>query len=270
MHTVDGWFFNSEPWDVVVNRVGLHEALLADVRSGRFVQSPEPVGRWRVPAAGQEIWAAGVTYFRSREARMEESESTGASVFYDRVYSADRPELFFKCASWRAVPHQGEVRVRRDSVWDVPEPELTLFISSSGTIEGYTIGNDVSSRSIEGENPLYLPQAKIFDGSAALGPCLLVPDSPLAPDTVIGMVINRQGEEVFRGHAELRQMKRQPAELAGWLYRELSFPNGVLLMTGTCVVPDERFTLQPGDHVGITIDRIGTLSNTVAAHRALK
>lgn len=261
-----GSYFNSEPWDSVVNRVGLHAALLDDLKSGRFKPSDEPgiPGDVQVPAGSQEIWAAGVTYFRSREARMEESESSGASRFYDLVYTAERPELFFKGAAWRAVAHRSKVRIRRDSMWNVPEPELTLFVSSAGTIEAYTIGNDMSSRSIEGENPLYLPQAKIYDGSAALGPCLLIPEKPLGPETKISMSIQRSGTEVFAGQAELRQMKRGLDELAGWLTRELSFPHGVLLMTGTCVVPGDDFTLQSGDVIRMSIERIGSLENTVA------
>lgn len=255
-----------EIWDAVVNRQGLHDALASDIRQGRAV-AVNIETEWKdllAPVGRQEVWAAGVTYTRSKEARMEESEQSGASRFYDLVYAADRPELFFKCAGWRVAAPGAHVRIRRDSTWNVPEPELTLFVCSAGTIEGYTIGNDMSSRSIEGENPLYLPQAKIFDGSAALGPCLFVPKNPPDISTKITMTIERRGSVVFDGRATLGQMKRSLPELVGWLTRELSFPDGVMLMTGTCVVPGDGFTLQSGDVVDMSIDGIGRLVNPVA------
>ena len=195
---------------------------------------------------------------------MEESEKAGGGSFYDRVYSAERPELFFKANGWRVVGSQGAVRIRRDSAWDVPEPELTLLVTSSGKIVGYTIGNDMSSRSIEGENPLYLPQAKSYDGSAAIGPCVYVTKQPLSPETPIQIAIIRAGEEVYNGEVTLAQMKRTPEELVSYLFRELTFPKGVFLMTGTGLIPPSDFTLASGDKIHITIEPIGTLTNVVA------
>jgi 2-dehydro-3-deoxy-D-arabinonate dehydratase len=215
------------------------------------------------PVAGQEVWAAGVTYLRSRTARMEESKVAGGGSFYDRVYEAERPELFFKAAAWRVVGPGGAVRIRRDSRWNVPEPELALVVGPAGRIAGYTIGNDMSSRDIEGENPLYLPQAKVYDGSCALGPCLLLSDEPLPPSTTISMEIRRSGATAFEGATTLDRMKRSPAELVEHLYRELTFPHGCILLTGTGVVPPDDFTLRPEDEVRITIEGIGTLVNYV-------
>ncbi len=214
------------------------------------------------PIGHQEIWAAGVTYFRSRDARMEESESSGGDRFYDMVYDADRPELFFKATAERTRGHGDKVCIRSDSSWDVPEPELTLAINSNGKIFGYTVGNDMSSRSIEGENPLYLPQAKVYRGSCALGPCLVVGAAP-AKEAMISVKITRSGEEVFSGSTEVSQIKRGFDELAEFLFRENEFPKGALLMTGTGVVPDSDFTLSSGDVITITIDGIGTLENQV-------
>ena len=216
------------------------------------------------PVENQEIWASGVTYFRSRTARMEESKSAGGGDFYDRVYNAVRPELFFKSPAWRAVGPGAPVRIRRDSKWNVPEPELTLLISTNGAITGYTIGNDMSSRDIEGENPLYLPQAKVYDGSCAAGPAILVTPDPLPKSTEIQITISRKGSAVFSGATSLGQMKRELNELADYLYKETSFPHGAFLMTGTGVVPPDDFTLASGDEISITIDAIGTLKNQVA------
>ena len=224
-------------------------------REGRIAVELHP------PLQTQEVWAAGVTYYRSREARMEESERE-ADV-YDRVYEADRPELFFKATSHRVVGHGAPVRIRRDSTWNVPEAELALAVGREGRIFGYTIGNDMSSRSIEGANPLYLPQAKIYDGGCALGPCLLLTDEPLSPSTHIALRIAGGGSEVFRGSAQLSQMKRTPEELVEFLYRECSFPNGCYLLTGTGIVPEAGFTLASGDEIEITIEPIGTLINRV-------
>ncbi|MEJ7768835.1 MAG: fumarylacetoacetate hydrolase family protein [Chitinophagaceae bacterium] len=215
------------------------------------------------PIGSQEVWAAGVTYLRSKTARMEESMESGGATFYDKVYDAERPEIFFKATAQRVVGTNGHVRIRKDSTWDVPEPELTLLISSSGNITGYTIGNDMSSRSIEGENPLYLPQAKTYDKSAGLGPCILVAASPIPPDTMISMWIERNEAVVFQGAISIDQMKRTHTELVGFLFRECSFPSGSFLMTGTCVVPGNDFTLQSGDVIRITIEHIGTLVNIV-------
>ena len=195
---------------------------------------------------------------------MEESKSAGGGDFYDRVYSADRPELFFKGLGHRAVGNNGNVRIRRDSKWNVPEPELTLVVNRAGKIVGYTIGNDMSSRDIEGENPLYLPQAKVYDGSLALGPAVLVAEGPLPKSTEIAVKICRRGECVFEGSTTLAQMKREPEELVEYLYRETTFANGCYLLTGTGVVPPDAFTLESGDEVGITIEPIGTLRNFVA------
>ena len=215
------------------------------------------------PVDRQEIWAAGVTYKRSKIARQE--ESAGAASFYDKVYSADRPELFMKAAAWRAVPTGGTVRIRADGKWNVPEPELTLVISPAMKIVGYTAGNDMSSRDIEGENPLYLPQAKIYDGSCALGPVITLAGAmPPLPEVGIKLKIERGGQPAFEGTTNLGMMARTPEVLVQWLGKEMSFPDGVLLMTGTGIVPPDAFTLAGGDVIHITIDGIGTLVNTVA------
>jgi len=216
------------------------------------------------PIGSQEVWAAGVTYFRSRSARMEESKDAGGGSFYDRVYSAVRPELFFKATARRVVGPSANVRIRTDANWSVPEPELTLLINPRGEIIGYTIGNDMSSRDIEGENPLYLPQAKVYDGSCALGPCVLLSNEPLTRTTAIQIQILRDGRSAFDGSTTLAELKRDPKELASWLYRDNSFPDGVYLMTGTGIVPADDFTLAHGDLIRITIDGIGTLENRVA------
>ena len=218
---------------------------------------------FEAPIGSQEIWASGVTYQRSKVARMEESEASGGATFYDKVYDAERPELFFKGTAHRAVGTGGRVNIRKDSTWDVPEPELTLVISPSGKLIGYTVGNDMSSRSIEGENPLYLPQAKVYDGCAALGPCLYVPPTPPPPDTAIHLEVKRDKHPVFYGKTSLDQMKRQPEELVEYLYRECTFPQGCYLMTGTGIVPPSDFTLQTGDEIFIRIDPIGTLRSVV-------
>ena len=213
---------------------------------------------------GQEVWAAGVTYFRSRDARMEESAEAGGGNFYDRVYSAARPELFFKATPHRVVGSGQPVRIRRDSKWNVPEPELALVIAPSGKIIGYTIGNDMSSRDIEGENPLYLPQAKVYDGCCALGPGILLAEAPPAPTTAISLTILRDGQACFVGQTSLASLKRDPRELVEYLFRECTFPHGCILLTGTGVIPPMDFTLQVGDVVKISIDGIGTLTNPVA------
>jgi 2-dehydro-3-deoxy-D-arabinonate dehydratase len=215
------------------------------------------------PITHQEVWAAGVTYYRSRDARMEESKDAGGGDFYARVYEAERPELFFKATPHRVSGPGKPLRIRRDSKWNVPEPELTLVINRAGRIIGYTIGNDMSSRDIEGENPLYLPQAKCYDQSAGLGPCILLSDEPLPPTTEIRIVISRGAQEMFNGATTLAQLKRKPTELVGFLTREMSFPDGGFLMTGTGIVPPNEFTLLPGDRIAITIAPIGTLENTV-------
>lgn len=215
------------------------------------------------PLQSQEVWAAGVTYLRSMKARMEESKDAGGGSFYDRVYAADRPELFFKSTAHRVAAPGTPVRIRRDSTWNVPEPELTLAINARGKIFGYTIGNDMSSRDIEGENPLYLPQAKVYARSAALGPCLVIADELPPPTTGIAIEIRRAGEVVFSGATHTGQIKRTLPSLVEWLYREDSFPHGAYLMTGTGIVPPDTFTLAAGDEIRITIEPVGTLVNSV-------
>src|SRR5712692_9499078 len=214
------------------------------------------------PIDQQEVWAAGVTYKRSREAR--ERESAGAASFYDLVYTAPRPELFFKAASSRVVGHGGQVHIRRDSRWSVPEPELALVLSPHLQIVGYTIGNDMSSRDIEGENPLYLPQAKIYDHACALGPVITLAAAMPSPDDItIRMIIERRGERIFEGTTALAAMKRTFAELVHWLGLENSFPHGAILLTGTGIVPPDDFTLATGDLVSIEVTGIGQLTNLV-------
>ena len=251
-------------WDVVFNSDNLAdtiERLAGDSVGMKDVLKPEEL---LPPIHGQEVWAAGVTYYRSRDARMEESKTAGGEDFYARVYEAERPELFFKAPPYRVVGSGQPVRIRRDSQWNVPEPELTLAINAKGEIVGYTVGNDMSSRDIEGENPLYLPQAKVYDGACALGPGILVTNEPLSPETAIRLAIQRNGQPAFENETTLAQLKRTPQELVEFLYRETSFPNGCFLLTGTGIVPLSTFTLQSGDAISITIDGIGTLVNTVA------
>jgi 2-dehydro-3-deoxy-D-arabinonate dehydratase len=257
-----------QAWDELINRDDLHGHLAKAVRPGGELSGLEAADLLEqdllAPIGSQEVWAAGVTYLRSRDARMEESKDSGGASFYDKVYEAERPELFFKSQPQRVAAHGEKVYIRRDSSWNVPEPELTLFINSQGLIQAYTIGNDMSSRSIEGENPLYLPQAKVYERSAALGPCLYVPSSPISPNTMIRMTIHRDGNNVYRGEVAISQIKRSLTELAGWLYRESDYIHGCFLMTGTCLVPGNDFTLREGDNVEISIDGIGTLNNTIS------
>ncbi len=221
---------------------------------------------WKIlpPVDGKmEVWAAGVTYEDSKRARMAESE--GGGDFYDRVYDADRPELFFKANPWRVIAPGDPVNIRTDSRWDVPEPELTLVICSSGRIVGVTVGNDMSSRSIEGENPLYLPQAKSYSGACAVGPTIRIVDVDLdLKNLPIILEITRGGSVAFSGETSTARMKRTPKELAEWLFKTLPFPEGALLMTGTGLIPPDSFTLQSGDTVTISISGVGTLINPVA------
>ena len=248
-------------WDALVTHANLGEYLRSVVNAGK---TTDFVGAdILAPIASQEVWAAGVTYYRSRSARMEESKSAGGGDFYDRVYSADRPELFFKGMASRVAAPGTAVRIRSDAKWNVPEPELTLLINPKGQIIGYTIGNDMSSRDIEGENPLYLPQAKVYDRSAALGPCVLIGTEPLPKTTPIKLEISRAGKVEFSGATTLAELKRDPQQLVEYLFRDNSFPQGALLMTGTGIVPPDSFTLAAGDTVRITIDPIGTLENVV-------
>lgn len=261
----------SAGWNEVVNRKGLYAAILKDVKDKEQIDKHTAeqaiANGLQAPISTQEVWAAGVTYYRSRTARMEESEDAGGATFYDKVYEAERPELFFKATPHRVSGHRQVVYIRSDSKWDVPEPELTLFVTTHGTIEGYTIGNDMSSRSIEGENPLYLPQAKVFEKCAGLGPCLLVPESTIPPETFIRMSIFRDGVIQYYDQIAISQMKRGHQELVDFLYRGCAFPDGCYLMTGTCLVPDNSFTLQDNDRVEISIDHIGTLINEVQTLR---
>jgi 2-dehydro-3-deoxy-D-arabinonate dehydratase len=201
---------------------------------------------------------------RSKIGRQEESKDAGSGDFYGRVYEAERPECFFKSTPHRVVGNKGFVRIRKDSTWDVPEPELTLVVTSKGKIVGYTIGNDMSSRSIEGENPLYLPQAKTYDACAAVGPCIYVTEQPLDRNTTIHLEINRNNTVVFNDKIAISQMKRIPQELVNFVYRECSFPDGCLIMTGTGIVAGSDFALQSGDEIQIAIDNIGKLVNIVA------
>ena len=261
-------YFSAEEksWDRFVNRSNLFQVVSGELKHLQPNEDLQELTSLAVltPIGSQEVWASGVTYFRSREARIEESKEAKGGDFYARVYDADRPELFFKSPPYRTVGSGGNIRIRADSKWNVPEPELTLFICSEGTIEGYTIGNDVSSRDIEGENPLYLPQAKSYNGATALGPCLLVPDGPINPDTNISIEVSRDSEVLFREKISINQMKREHKELVAYLFRELDFPHGTYLMTGTGIIPADDFTLHSGDLVKITIAEIGSLINTVA------
>ena len=249
-----------ESWDALIN----HDDLAAHL--GRALEgSGDAEGALDLlaPIGSQEVWAAGVTYFRSRTARMEESRDAGGGDFYDRVYSAERPELFFKATARRVVGPGAFVRIRQDSKWSVPEPELALVVNARGAIVGYTIGNDMSARDIEGENPLYLPQAKVYSESCAIGPGVVVSSDPLPPETAIELTVTRNGSAAFRGETTLASMRRTPRELVDFLFRENSFPDGCVLLTGTGIVPPDEFTLRPGDRIRITIPPIGTLENTV-------
>lgn len=250
-------------WDALLEVVGLSAYLSQLASTTPVVKAPAPE-TILAPIVSQEVWAAGVTYFRSRTARMEESKDAGGGSFYDRVYAAERPEIFFKATPQR-VAHPGQaMHLRSDSKWMVPEPELTLCINSRGDIIGYTVGNDLSCRDIEGENPLYLPQAKCFKLCAALGPAILIQNEPPAPTTRIHLQIDRAGVAAFEGETTVSQLKRTPVELAGFLFRDNTFPTGTFLMTGTGIVPGDEFTLQSGDIISITIDGIGTLVNPIA------
>lgn len=263
----NNYFISHETdWDEFINRDRLWHEIQQEIKELTPVGDNHWLKQQKIlaPIGTQEVWAAGVTYLRSKTARMEESKESGGATFYDKVYDAERPELFFKSTAQKVVGSNGMVRIRKDSHWNVPEPELTLVVTSSGKIAGYTIGNDMSSRSIEGENPLYLPQAKMYDGSASLGPCVLVTEQPILPDTVIAIKIDRDGKTVFDGSTTIDRMKRKHEELVEFLFREYSHPVGCYLMTGTCVVPENDFTLHNRDVVTIRIDNIGELVNTVA------
>jgi 2-dehydro-3-deoxy-D-arabinonate dehydratase len=249
-------------WDALITRDDL-AAHLRQLVAGLAPAAPGALQHLLAPIGSQEVWAAGVTYHRSRTARMEEARAAGGGDFYDRVYDAERPELFFKATPHRVAGPGEAVAIRDDSSWSVPEPELTLLVTPSGKIVGYTVGNDMSSRDIEGENPLYLPQAKVYDRSCALGPCILVSSHPLPPSTEIALHIVRDGQTAFAGSTRLESMKRDPATLVHYLFRHNSFPHGCFLLTGTGIVPPDSFTLRRGDQIHITIAPIGTLTNYV-------
>ncbi|MGV3588240.1 MAG: fumarylacetoacetate hydrolase family protein [Adhaeribacter sp.] len=253
-------------WDRLLNQENLYKELQSEINGNKPIANADKLLREEIlpPILRQEVWASGVTYYRSRDARMEESKDSGGGDFYDKVYDAERPELFFKATAARTVGSGDLVNIRKDSTWNVPEPELTLFINSRGAISGYTIGNDMSSRSIEGENPLYLPQAKTYDRSAALGPCIYVPPTRISPETNITLEIIRGTSPVFTDSIRIDQIKRSHDELVEYLYRECSFPYGCFLMTGTGIIPPSEFTLASGDEIRISIDGIGTLVNKVA------
>jgi 2-dehydro-3-deoxy-D-arabinonate dehydratase len=250
-------------WDEIVCREHIFDHLRRSVAQAPRIDAPSREDLL-APIGSQEVWAAGVTYYRSRDARMEESKSAGGGDFYDRVYSAERPELFFKATPHRVAGPGAKVAIRSDASWSVPEPELVLFVTPGGKIAGYTIGNDMSSRDIEGENPLYLPQAKVYDRSCALGPCLLISDDSLPRSTPISLEIRREGQTAFSGSTTLKEMKRAPEELVRYLYHSSSFPSGCFLFTGTGIVPPDSFTLERSDQISITIPPIGTLTNIVA------
>src|SRR5687768_6876925 len=257
------FYLTNENWDSFINDDNLYKK--AEQTLSSLKAADKSLIKELLPPIGsnQELWACGVTYLRSKVGRQEESKASGGADFYAKVYEAERPEVFFKSTPHRVVGHSSFVRIRKDSTWDVPEPELTLVVTSSGKIVGYTIGNDMSSRSIEGENPLYLPQAKTYDGCAAVGPCVYITDKPLDSNTKISLEIARSSRKVFEGSVAISQIKRTLEELVSFVYRECSFPSGCLIMTGTGIVPGSDFTLKSGDEINISIDNIGTLSNTV-------
>jgi 2-dehydro-3-deoxy-D-arabinonate dehydratase len=261
----DAGFFgvHGTDFDELLNLPNLHRHLLDISRLGAAVEPPLP-DDILAPVGSQEIWAAGVTYERSKEGRREESKESGAAVFYSKVYEAERPELFFKAAGWRVVGPGGKIRVRQDARWSVPEPELVLVINDDQQIIGYTLGNDVSSRDIEGENPLYLPQAKVYDGSCALGPAIWINEQAMDLNAEISMVVERSGKPVYQGSVSLARIRRGFNELVDYLYREIRFPVGAFLLTGTGIVPPNDFTLLSGDVVRIASAPIGELVNTVA------
>jgi 2-dehydro-3-deoxy-D-arabinonate dehydratase len=239
-------------------------AAARDAVEGAPPLGPGAASELLAPVDRQEVWAAGVTYERSRQARREESPEGGD--FYDRVYEAERPELFFKALPHRVSGPGAAIRIRRDSSWNVPEPELALVLSTHGAVVGYTVGNDVSSRSIEGQNPLYLPQAKVYEGACALGPAVALARPGLDPRALaVSLTIRRTGQPAFTGETSTARLRRGPQDLAAWLCRELTFPWGAVLLTGTGIVPPDSFTLQPGDVVEIEIEAIGRLVNPVSA-----
>ena len=262
-HDSKSYRVNAPSFDLLVTQDDLLGYLVSIVDEGNPAEQIDQKSL-QAPIGNQEVWAAGVTYYRSRSARIEESRSAGGGDFYDRVYSAERPELFFKAVAHKVAGPNNTVRIRRDATWSVPEPELALLVTPRGQIIGYTIGNDMSSRDIEGLNPLYLPQAKVYDQSCSLGPGILVQNEPLPSSTRISLDILRAGQAEFSATVTLTELKRSPATLVEYLFRDHSFPYGCFLLTGTGIVPPDSFTLHRGDEVRISIDAIGTLVNTVA------
>jgi 2-dehydro-3-deoxy-D-arabinonate dehydratase len=260
----DGQFFtvHGTDFDELLNLPNLQDHLVEVSHKVPATEPPLPEDIL-APVGTQEIWAAGVTYERSREGRREESKESGAAAFYSKIYEAERPELFFKAPGWRAIGPGGKIRVRKDARWSVPEPELVLVINADQQIIGYTLGNDVSSRDIEGENPLYLPQAKVYDGSCALGPAIYVTNQPLDLNIEITLAVERSDKPVFQGSVPLARIRRPFTELVEYLYLELDFPVGAFLFTGTGIVPPNDLTLVSADVVRIAAAPIGELVNEV-------
>lgn len=262
---VDGEnFLLDVPWNRLFNQKNLVQFLeeVTEISTSRS-DLEDIILKPLAPIESQEVWAAGVTYFRSRTARMKEAEEAGGGNFYDRVYAAPRPELFLKATPHRVVGSGQSMRLRSDSKWIVPEPELVLAINCDGEIFGYTVGNDLSCRDIEGENPLYLPQAKTFDRCAAVGPAIWVSETPPAKESIVRLAVRRGNTIAVEGSTTLMQIKRSYEELVSYLFHDNSFPEGCLLMTGTGIVPAGDFSLQSGDVVEIEIDCLGTLINTM-------
>ncbi|MFY9152669.1 MAG: fumarylacetoacetate hydrolase family protein [Prolixibacteraceae bacterium] len=259
------YYLTNTDWDSFINNDDIYKETLILIETLNPISEVVDMLKYELlaPIGTQEIWATGVTYMRSKSARMEESKDAGGGDFYDRVYDAVRPELFFKSVASRVSGTGQKVRIRKDSNWNVPEPELTLMISSSGKIIGYTVGNDMSSRDIEGENPLYLPQAKTYDKSAAIGPCIYVPESPIDENARIEIEITRNWLNVFSGEVSINQIRRKLTDIVEFLFRETTFPAGCFLMTGTGIVPPNDFTLHVGDEIKIRIEHIGELVNIV-------
>ena len=258
------YLLNNQNWDLLVNDDNLFSKIENQILSAPTVDKSE-IKFIDPPIESQELWASGVTYLISKKERENESKKSGGSEFYNKVYNADRPELFFKATKNRISGNDQFVRIRKDSSWNVPEPELTLFATSNKKIIGLTIGNDMSSRSIEGENPLYLPQAKTYDGCASLGPCLYVLENQEEVNNglEIKISIERKNKIIFNNSISTNQMKRSNQELINYLFRECSFPNGVFLMTGTGIVPPKDITLNKNDIIKISIENIGSLINKV-------
>ena len=258
------YLLNNQNWDLLVNDDNLFSKIKNQILSAPSVDKSE-IKFIDPPIESQELWASGVTYLISKKERENESKKSGGSEFYNKVYNADRPELFFKATKNRISGNDQFVRIRKDSSWNVPEPELTLFATSNKKIIGLTIGNDMSSRSIEGENPLYLPQAKTYDGCASLGPCLYVLENQdeVNNGLEIKISIERKNKIIFNNSISTNQMKRSNQELINYLFRECSFPNGVFLMTGTGIVPPKDITLNKNDIIKISIENIGILINKV-------